>query len=129
MQGRSGDSHDRTPEDVDADLGHLLGEAVGAGRGNRRRIRWLAVSVVFNLLVLVLLLGGFFQMRHIAKVACERTNRQGTAYVNQWTPVLRAPRAPLREGATAAERAAYEANTALRTQFERDLRQFDPVDC
>lgn len=129
MQGGSDDSDRRTAEQVDDDLGKVLTEAVASSHSARRWSRVLSMPVMLDILLSVALLGGFLQVRHNAEVACERVNRVNAAYVRQWTPVLRAPRAPLREGASAEERDAYEANTALRVQFERDLRAFDPIDC
>lgn len=129
MQGRPGDPDRRTAEDVDADLGKVLVESVKTSGRNRTWIRWLLASVVFNVFLSAAVVFAVVDGRSAQRRACEQANRQGTAYIRQWAPVLRAPRAPLREGATAAERAAYEANTTLRVQFERDFRYFEPIDC
>lgn len=127
----------RSAEEVDADLGKVIVDAVKVGRGNRRWLKWISVPILFDIALSVAVIVAFAirsddQAKfHRAQVeTCQRLNQSNAGQRAFWEPTLALPRAPLKPDATADERKAYDEVTKARAQFERNLHlYFDPIEC
>jgi hypothetical protein len=130
MQRGSGNPDHRTAEEVDDDLGRVLGQSVRLSRRNRTWVRWLAVSITFDVIFSCLLAAGYLRVQGLQHDACARDNRARRGEQTLWGNVLKAPVASLPANATTEQRAKFEQDQRTRAQFTADLhRYFGPVDC